>query len=110
MVTISTGRNAGQPTHEYVHCAAAKAGVDALTVGLAKELAEEGIRGNAVAPGTVRTEIHAGAGDPHRADRVTSRSGVPANGGDQRCHQVVRRPPMSVVACSGSPGPLAGEG
>ena len=60
------------------HCTAllgryAEAGVDALTVGLAKELAEEGIRVNAVAPGIVRTHIHAAAGDPHRADRVASR-------------------------------------
>jgi glucose 1-dehydrogenase len=59
--------------HEYVHYAAAKAAVDALTVGLAKELASDGIRVNAVAPGIVRTRIHADAGDPGRADRLASR-------------------------------------
>lgn len=59
--------------HEYVHYAAAKAGVDALTVGLAKELAGDGVRVNAVAPGTVRTGIHAAAGDPDRPDRVAVR-------------------------------------
>ena len=48
--------------HEYVHYAAAKAGIDALTVGLAKELADDGIRVNAVAPGIVRTDIHRSAG------------------------------------------------
>lgn len=59
--------------HEYVHYAAAKAAVDALTVGLAKELAGDKIRVNAVAPGIVRTRIHADAGDPGRADRLASR-------------------------------------
>jgi NAD(P)-dependent dehydrogenase (short-subunit alcohol dehydrogenase family) len=58
---------------DYVHYAAAKAGVDALTVGLAKEVAAEGIRVNAVAPGTIRTRIHADAGQPDRADRAAAR-------------------------------------
>jgi NAD(P)-dependent dehydrogenase (short-subunit alcohol dehydrogenase family) len=40
---------------------------------LAKELAADGIRVNAVAPGTVRTGIHAAAGDPDRAERIASR-------------------------------------
>lgn len=54
----SAAATLGSP-HEYVHYAAAKAGVDALTVGLAKELGGQGVRVNAVAPGTVRTGIHA---------------------------------------------------
>ena len=68
----SAAATLGSP-HEYVHYAAAKAGVDALTVGLAKELADDGIRVNAVAPGLVRTGIHAGAGDPGRLERVAGR-------------------------------------
>ncbi|NHC13063.1 SDR family oxidoreductase [Motilibacter deserti] len=68
----SAAATLGSP-HEYVHYAAAKAGVDAMTVGLAKELAEDGIRVNAVAAGTVRTRIHADAGDPGRPDRVAPR-------------------------------------
>ncbi len=51
----------------YVHYAAAKAGVDALTVGLAKEVAALGIRVNAVAPGTIWTEFHQ---DPDRPAKV----------------------------------------
>lgn len=65
----SAAATVGSP-HEYVHYAAAKAAVDALTMGLAKELAADQIRVNAVAPGTIRTGIHAAAGDPGRPDRV----------------------------------------
>jgi NAD(P)-dependent dehydrogenase (short-subunit alcohol dehydrogenase family) len=68
----STAATLGSP-HEYVHYAAAKAGVDAFTVGLAKELADEGVRVNAVAPGMVRTDIHAAAGQPDRVQRVVAR-------------------------------------
>jgi NAD(P)-dependent dehydrogenase (short-subunit alcohol dehydrogenase family) len=68
----SAAATLGSP-HEYVHYAAAKAGIDALTMGLSKELADDGIRVNAVAPGIVRTGIHAAAGQPGREDRLASR-------------------------------------
>lgn len=55
---------------EYVYYAAAKAGLDTLTLGLAKEVAAEGIRVVGVAPGLVRTDIHASAGDAGRLDRI----------------------------------------
>ena len=55
---------------EYVYYAAAKAGVDTLTFGLAKEVAADGIRVVGVAPGLVRTDIHASAGDAGRLDRL----------------------------------------
>ncbi len=73
IVTVSSGAATLGAPHEYVHYAAAKAGVEALTIGLAKELADDGVRVNAVAPGLVRTEIHARAGDPGRLDRVSAR-------------------------------------
>lgn len=73
VVTVSSSAATLGAPHEYVHYAAAKAGVEALTVGLAKELADQGVRVNAVAPGLVRTGIHAGAGDPGRLERVVAR-------------------------------------
>ena len=82
IVNVSSAAATLGSAHEYVHYAAAKAGVDALTVGLATELAEQGVRVNAVAPGMVATEIHAAAGDPDRLTRVlpripTGRAGRP---------------------------------
>ncbi len=67
----SAAAKTGAPA-EYVPYAAAKAGIDALTTGLAKEVARFGIRVNAVAPGTTDTEIHAAAGDPGRGARVAA--------------------------------------
>lgn len=55
---------------EYVDYAASKGAIDTMTIGLAKEVAEEGIRVNAVRPGVVYTDIHASGGEPNRVDRV----------------------------------------
>jgi NAD(P)-dependent dehydrogenase (short-subunit alcohol dehydrogenase family) len=55
---------------EYVDYAASKAALDALTVGLAREVAGEGIRVNGVRAGIIYTEIHADGGEPARVDRL----------------------------------------
>ena len=57
---------------EYVDYAASKGAIDAMTVGLAKEVAAEGIRVNAVCPGIIYTDIHASGGEPGRVDRIKS--------------------------------------
>lgn len=56
--------------NQYVDYAASKAAIDAMTVGLAKEVAAEGIRVNAVRPGLIETEIHASGGQPERVQRL----------------------------------------
>jgi len=55
---------------EYVDYAASKAAVEAMTVGLAREVAAEGIRVNGVRPGIIYTEIHGDGGEPGRVDRL----------------------------------------
>lgn len=58
---------------EYVHYAASKAALEAFTMGLAKEVAPEGIRVCGLAPGSTLTDIHAAAGEPDRPARVAPR-------------------------------------
>jgi NAD(P)-dependent dehydrogenase (short-subunit alcohol dehydrogenase family) len=65
----STAIRQGAP-FEYVDYASSKGALDVFTMGLAREVAGEGIRVNAVRPGIVKTEIHASGGEPGRVDRV----------------------------------------
>jgi NAD(P)-dependent dehydrogenase (short-subunit alcohol dehydrogenase family) len=66
---------------EYVDYAASKGAIDSMTVGLARELAEDGIRVNAVRPGVIHTDIHASGGEPGRVERV--KKAVPMKRGGQ---------------------------
>jgi NAD(P)-dependent dehydrogenase (short-subunit alcohol dehydrogenase family) len=67
IVNISSGAARLGSPGQYVDYAASKAAIDTLTIGLAKEVGDEGIRVNAVRPGLIDTEIHASGGMPDRA-------------------------------------------
>jgi NAD(P)-dependent dehydrogenase (short-subunit alcohol dehydrogenase family) len=56
---------------EYIDYAASKGAIDSFTIGLAKEVASEGIRVNAVRPGIIQTDIHAKGGEPGRVERMS---------------------------------------
>jgi NAD(P)-dependent dehydrogenase (short-subunit alcohol dehydrogenase family) len=70
IVNVSSGAARLGSPGEYVDYAASKGAIDTMTIGLAREVAEEGIRVNAVRPGFIYTDIHASGGEPARVDRV----------------------------------------
>lgn len=70
----------GSP-NEYVDYAASKGAIDSFTVGLAKEVAAEGIRVNGVRPGFIYTDIHASGGEPNRVERLKEK--IPMKRGGQ---------------------------
>jgi NAD(P)-dependent dehydrogenase (short-subunit alcohol dehydrogenase family) len=81
IVNVSSGAARLGSPGEYVDYAASKGAIDTLTIGLAKEVAAEGVRVNAVRPGLIYTELHARGGEPGRVDRL--RTSVPMQrGGD----------------------------
>jgi NAD(P)-dependent dehydrogenase (short-subunit alcohol dehydrogenase family) len=70
IVNVSSRASKLGSPNEYVDYASSKAAIDTFTLGLAKEVASEGIRVNAVSPGIIYTDIHASGGDPGRVDRM----------------------------------------
>jgi NAD(P)-dependent dehydrogenase (short-subunit alcohol dehydrogenase family) len=81
IVNVSSGAARLGAPGEYVDYAASKGAIDTFTIGLAKEVATEGIRVNAVRPGVIYTEIHASGGEPERVDRV--KASIPMQRGGQ---------------------------
>ena len=69
IVNLSSAASRLGSPGQYLDYAAAKGAIDAFTIGLAKEVAAEGIRVNAVRPGLIETEIHASGGLPDRVRR-----------------------------------------
>jgi NAD(P)-dependent dehydrogenase (short-subunit alcohol dehydrogenase family) len=65
----SAAARLGSP-NEFIHYATSKGGIDTFTLGLAKEVADEGIRVNAIRPGLIETDIHASSGLPDRVERL----------------------------------------
>jgi len=90
IVNVSSGAARLGSPGEYVDYAASKGAIDTLTIGLSREVAEEGIRVNAVRPGFIYTDIHASGGEPARVDRV--KAFVPMKRGghaDEVAHAIV---------------------
>ena len=81
IVNVSSGAARLGAPGEYVDYAASKGAIDTFTIGLAKEVAAEGIRVNAVRPGVIYTDIHTRGGEPQRVDRV--KAAVPMQRGGQ---------------------------
>jgi NAD(P)-dependent dehydrogenase (short-subunit alcohol dehydrogenase family) len=70
IVNVSSGAARLGSPFEYIDYAASKGALETMTIGLAREVAEEGIRVNAVRPGFIYTDMHASGGDPNRVDRL----------------------------------------
>lgn len=70
IVNVSSAASYLGSPNEFVDYAATKGAMDSMTIGLAKELAQDGVRVNGVRPGLIRTEIHASSGEPGRVDRL----------------------------------------
>jgi len=81
IVNLSSGAARLGAPGEYVDYAASKGAIDTFTIGLAQEVAQEGIRVNAVRAGFIYTEMHASGGEPDRVDRV--KAFVPLRRGGQ---------------------------
>ncbi|QNP47112.1 SDR family oxidoreductase [Diaphorobacter aerolatus] len=79
IVNVSSAASRLGSPNEYVDYAAAKGAIDVMTIGLAKEVAGEGIRVNAVRPGFIETEIHASGGRPNRVSELAP--GIPMQRG-----------------------------
>lgn len=90
IVNVSSAASRTGSPNEYVDYAASKGAVDAFTIGLAKELAPEGIRVNSVRPGLIHTDIHADGGEPERVSRLASKVPLGRGGEPEEVAQAIR--------------------
>jgi NAD(P)-dependent dehydrogenase (short-subunit alcohol dehydrogenase family) len=70
IVNVSSGAARMGSPHEYIDYAASKGALNSMTIGLSREVAEEGVRVNAVLAGHIYTELHSSGGEPNRVERV----------------------------------------
>jgi NAD(P)-dependent dehydrogenase (short-subunit alcohol dehydrogenase family) len=90
IVNLSSAASRLGSPGQYVDYAASKAAIDTFTIGLAREVAAEGVRVNAVRPGIVETDIHASGGQPDRARQLAPQIPMGRAGtADEVAHSIV---------------------
>lgn len=81
IVNVSSGAALSGSPFEYIDYASSKGAIDTMTIGLAKELAQQNIRVNGVRPGFIHTDMHADGGEPDRIERL--KENIPMKRGGQ---------------------------
>jgi NAD(P)-dependent dehydrogenase (short-subunit alcohol dehydrogenase family) len=89
IVNVSSGASRMGSPGEYIDYAATKGALDTMTLGLAREVATEGIRVNAVLAGHIYTALHASGGEPNRVERVKSQVPMGRGGRPEEVAQAI---------------------
>ncbi|MBV7393743.1 SDR family oxidoreductase [Mameliella sediminis] len=89
IVNVSSAAARLGSANQYVDYAATKGAIDTFTVGLADELAPEGIRVNGIRPGLIETDIHAKGGEPDRLDRLAPSTPMGRAGTAEECAEAI---------------------
>lgn len=109
IVNVSSAASRHGSPNEYVDYAASKAAIDTFTIGLAKEVALEGIRVNCVRPGLITTEIHAQSGDPDRPQKLAGRLPMRRPGtAEEVAHAILWLTSSDASYCTGTIVDVAG--